>query len=1464
MAIRSIFIACVCFAALTLSVNGVNLKARYVAYNEDGEPEHVHVDLSKRCPKKGCFNKGRLTSDCSCKCRGFWHGESCESCGLVQSDCRHNSVLDQESCRCVSCPAPWGGSLCNTCSIQTSAGQPVDSETCRVKDCPEPWGGMDCKTCLRDSSFCGEGSILNKETCTCDRCPEKFSARIVVAQKRAVLKAKVEEKIAELKREKMEEEKQNAPIKKAEGKTDWLSWADAFGFLDITSGKRSASSKKIVDSFCGKCPVKKCANEGTVDIEKCACIDCADNWGGLRCETCLLKDSDCQHGAVLDKSTCSCSIACPFPWGGPLCSECKRDSSSCFHSGNFDEDTCRCKECDAPWTGPLCSTCGILGKHCKNGGVPCKNSCRCIHCNRPWRGQFCNICGLSNDDCENGGTVDTNSCTCTCKMPWGGKTCATCVLPKETCSEGTVLNENMCACVPHPKGTAKLAMEKAEKAKKELAKAMKVDGGKMQQVKKFLETRRSAADEQASFLEFVETEKELPRRPKVGKIVSCHFTGVPDTMSSFVGSGLYYGRSRGGYYQHLFVAQECTNGKLPDPREGDWVSSLGASHACGEPEQWSIISPNEEDGPGIMFSNRKPCKKNGAMSVTVHFFLPDQKKYKTDYHRCVWQGTPERMVLPNPAKGGSNAGFSKIMALPAWWTSTPEDRIAAREDPGKMDEDSGGILKKFKLSSDPRGWSEHSNADFPGSITASSPGYHRHVFSEQDCSNGLPPTNRKCFVSMRWGESCGGDRDWRALHKFNGVQDDVAAGVEWYTSQECDSARVAVDYFCPKKNKDFNPENEVITCKYEGEGAVTNCGATERHANDPMSGYCRHHTFKAKECGGTLPAKDAYANHCIVSMREFVQCGEGQDISMATTKGGGGEVSWYTAGWSKIRAGDGGNCSSARIVVDYMCPGECNRKCVNGELDANTCNCKCADGWSGRECQHCGTEQKDCLHGSTLDALKCKCIAPAKSFWDGSFADKCTLKAVDCKNGGVLDQKSCKCIECNDGFKGKLCQQCNRVQEQCKQGALLDTTSCKCSIDCPTGGIFCEQCPLGTNGKACSGYGSCKNGKCLCMGSYSGKSCSEKQNVHKCVARSNSVTPFPRTKQGSVTPMKSGEYRLFEILRKEVFDELTSIHGYYKKIGGEMILVAVYITKANNFHTGEPLKEDTFRFVANEGSYGIDVTEGCTSTLKRAASWVAGPNGALKAKPQGKSGWAVVSINGVFELNIDSYVCGYGTCLTAEINYKDGVKMHNFMGMCGSKSSGYIEQKNLHQISCAGQPKEISLRFQAIRSALLRGQKKTVNLGAAHRFAELRNRMKSDWGSVDWDEPTTPTFESSLSPVEAPLTSFQLIPSDCKSATVSSTEQECKIHLPESFPAGFLRSDPALAPFTVCAENVCNNGDPEMAHKMAKLETLKAKRNRQKTLEQETIQKKIDAEVQAASKIAAAAQMADLNDNEKC
>ena len=76
----------------------------------------------------------------------------------------------------------------------------------------------------------------------------------------------------------------------------------------------------------------------------------------MRCDKCLLEDGDCQNGAILDKASCSCSVACTFPWGGPLCTDCKRSEDSCFHSGKFDEDTCRCKECDAPWKGAICGS----------------------------------------------------------------------------------------------------------------------------------------------------------------------------------------------------------------------------------------------------------------------------------------------------------------------------------------------------------------------------------------------------------------------------------------------------------------------------------------------------------------------------------------------------------------------------------------------------------------------------------------------------------------------------------------------------------------------------------------------------------------------------------------------------------------------------------------------------------------------------------------------------------------------------------------------------------------------------------------------------------------------------------------------------------------------------------------------------------------------------------------------------
>ena len=119
----------------------------------------------------------------------------------------------------------------------------------------------------------------------------------------------------------------------------------------------------------------------------------------------------------------------------------------------------------------------------------------------------------------------------------GGKL-AQYVLPKETCSEGTVLNENMRLC-PTSKGNCETGNGKAEKAKK--AQTMKVSGGNMKQVKKFLKLGGQLPMNKLRFLSL--WRRRITSETKVGKIVSCHFTGVPDTMSSSDPS--YYGRSRG-------------------------------------------------------------------------------------------------------------------------------------------------------------------------------------------------------------------------------------------------------------------------------------------------------------------------------------------------------------------------------------------------------------------------------------------------------------------------------------------------------------------------------------------------------------------------------------------------------------------------------------------------------------------------------------------------------------------------------------------------------------------------------------------------------------------------------------------------------------------------------------------------------------------------------------------------------
>jgi hypothetical protein len=1394
---------------------GTKEGTKYVSFNEDGEPIHVHVDLSKRCPKRVCTNGGRLTEECSCKCKGHWRGSTCRKCSLVQKDCLHGGFLDEEQCQCVGCKHPWGGKLCQQCAVTKNEKCEVDEETCRCKECKRGWGGENCQTCLRDQSFCGAGSTLDQATCSCLNCPYSSMAAQVSADTKAKNAAARDQTIQTLKAGAAQVKTKSAVSANA-GLT---SWADAFSFLQ---------TKTVVNPFCGKCPIENedCEHDGVLNLQECACERCDDNWGGLKCDTCLLRESDCLHGASLDLATCTCSVNRVAPWGGALNGDCKRLPGSCWHGGSLNTDLCRCEACTSPWGGDICGTCTISDADCVHGGTACQSKCRCLKCDAPWSGPFCNKCTRTDEDCAHGGSLNAETCSCECKMPWRGDACTTCGLPVETCAEGTTLDPERCICSAASVNVTKKVMLQAEKARQALKKAM-----------------HEAKKESTSLLEekLQPLEVDKPRRPTPGQLVVCTYTGTPDRVSGFVGTGIYFGRPRDGYYQHLFVAQECSDGKLPDPRAGEWMSTLSQSYACGEAEQWSVISPNEEDGPGVMFANRKPCKGNGAIKIRAEFFLP-KKKYQNDFHRCIWQGSPERLVKPNALKNHL-AGVSETMALEGWWTGKTEENVNKDEEAGKLDGNSGTILNKFKSALDPRKFADRETDESKtnGQPPSTMPGYHRHIFEQKDCTNGLPP-NRPCMVSMRWGEHCGSDRDWKALHNYRGEESSVAAGVEWYTNMQCDSARVAVDYFCPEPNDEFDIGKDVHTCTYEGDGVMKSCGGGTRHANDPMEGYCRSHKFKASECGGRLPGHDENVpgRNCMAAMREFSQCGHALDFEATVVPGKVGvadtSVSWYTAGFSQTRDGDGGACSKARIVIDYMCPGECDRQCLNGgRLDKLACNCVCSAQWTGINCQHCQIEQSDCMHGSVFDPNKCTCNPAKGSVWSGPFANVCTRKQSDCHHGGVLDTKLCQCVRCDEFWAGPECSRCMRTSEMCENGATLDIGTCECSVNCPTGnwGPLCERCPKDNDGYECSNRGECEKGKCKCMSGASGDSCEIEAEEAVCKVKGPDMLVSGFSAMDAAPPV-TGEYRLFSKVFANGMKE--SVHVIYGAVDASNYgITAVSIKSVRSTNPSGNRVTLLLR------SGGVLISEDCgAGAAPRNSKEVSVGGGMFTLTHDGKLVYQIMSTNGVVVTIVDKeYPKPFGVSISVETFKKDTLK-----GLCGTldaakdraarKRGGFMKRELITPVDsvfrCSGDageqslpvligspktrqgPRAKNLRFRSSADVLL-------GTGSKLRFQSASNSQVEqfvDWGSAEWG--------SIANDDDTPLTSVSLVPKPCDSATESAAERECRKFLPAGFPAHVLKKDPVLEPYKACARVICLRADPAAAVLAAKDEIRSRKR----------------------------------------
>jgi len=313
-------------------------------------------------------------SACKCeRCMKPWGGALCEICSLKPVDCRHKSRLNPRSCKCEDCMAPWTGELCNTCQ---------HTEACKAGDeanCP-----------------CKHGSVLNEQKCRCEK-----------------------------------------PV------GPW-------------TGKHFDKCARTQDD----------CNNGVLDVEACKCTGCGPFWTGELCEVCTLSQKLCKNGGEFDPERCLCRN-CRYPWGGSTCEACIREPTDCLH-GSVVNEQCVCAEskkstnCPAPWSGATCGACPMIQKNCKNGGILNKDECVCEGC-APFGGKFCDVCEITAAMCKHGSVPDTASCSC--KHPkgtedrqcgpsgrWGGTYCDTCMVADSDCKHMSRLNPTLCQCEDKLKG----------------------------------------------------------------------------------------------------------------------------------------------------------------------------------------------------------------------------------------------------------------------------------------------------------------------------------------------------------------------------------------------------------------------------------------------------------------------------------------------------------------------------------------------------------------------------------------------------------------------------------------------------------------------------------------------------------------------------------------------------------------------------------------------------------------------------------------------------------------------------------------------------------------------------------------------------------------------------------------------------------------------------------------------------
>ena len=198
----------------------------------------------------------------------------------------------------------------------------------------------------------------------------------------------------------------------------------------------------------------------------------------------------------------------------------------------------------------------------------------------------------------------------------------------------------------------------------------------------------------------------------------CHFEGDPDHLEDYLlatqmvnPDEFYYGRDRRRHcLEHLFTEDECTNG-LPS---GECLSALHQAESCGPDGGWSVLAPDEKDGPGILWHNTAP--------------LPSQRR----------QEPPQPILL--------------LLLCPAPLERAYLHRCLSDELPTEATEETTAVAgRKY------------------GPKQGAEQGTRERVFDPSECFNGLPAWSSPeqpqspCLASLRWTEHCTDDHDWEVL-----------------------------------------------------------------------------------------------------------------------------------------------------------------------------------------------------------------------------------------------------------------------------------------------------------------------------------------------------------------------------------------------------------------------------------------------------------------------------------------------------------------------------------------------------------------------------------------------------------------------------------------------------------------------------------------------------------------------------